>query len=364
MVEPPLSLGTIPGAWPVAEISGLRPSTDAADATKQAALRDALWTHGVVCVRFAAPLDDDEARAVATMIGAVKDPVGRTRDGGSLRYGEDRQIIDAGFVMTDEIRAALGDETFGGDDVRPGSSSSSTPTTRTPSVRRPRPCCTRASSRRAAGRHVLPRHARRVRAARARRTRRESSDLRAAHAYNNEGAFPPRSRGDGSAGAARGRRASRRSRAPGRRDARALLRPRSRDARRRRGRPTLGAPLLQSLQDHAEQHAPRYAHEWRAHDVLVWDNASVQHKASSDFPVGEPRRFWRYMVDGPAPVAFSPVDERSRPVRPSFTRWSRGCSPGPVPCGHARCAQRHRLRSPSTARRMLQLPRRRRLSDR
>jgi hypothetical protein len=54
-----------------------------------------------------------------------------------------------------------------------------------------------------------------------------------------------------------------------------------------------GRALLQSLQDHAEAHAPRYAHAWRPHDILVWDNASVQHKAGGDFPVGEPRRFWR-----------------------------------------------------------------------
>ena len=68
--------------------------------------------------------------------------------------------------------------------------------------------------------------------------------------------------------------------------------------------PAEGRALLQSLQDHAEARAPRYAHEWQQHDVLVWDNASVQHRASSDFEVGEPRRFWRYMVSGPRPAAY------------------------------------------------------------
>ena len=63
-----------------------------------------------------------------------------------------------------------------------------------------------------------------------------------------------------------------------------------------------GRSLLQSLQDHTEERAPRYAHAWRPHDVLIWDNASVQHKASADFPGGEARRFWRYMVEGPRPV--------------------------------------------------------------
>jgi taurine dioxygenase len=61
--------------------------------------------------------------------------------------------------------------------------------------------------------------------------------------------------------------------------------------------------LLQSLQDHAERRAPRYEHHWRDHDVVIWDNASVQHKAGGDFPVGEARRFWRYMIAGPVPVA-------------------------------------------------------------
>jgi hypothetical protein len=46
--------------------------------------------------------------------------VGRTVDGTPLRYGTDRQVIDAGFVMTHEVRAAVGDVSLGGDDDRPG----------------------------------------------------------------------------------------------------------------------------------------------------------------------------------------------------------------------------------------------------
>jgi taurine dioxygenase len=67
-----------------------------------------------------------------------------------------------------------------------------------------------------------------------------------------------------------------------------------------------GRTLLRSLQDHAEAHAPRHAHAWRPHDVVMWDNVSVQHKASGDFPVGEPRRFWRYMIAGERPAAYRP----------------------------------------------------------
>ena len=74
---------------------------------------------------------------------------------------------------------------------------------------------------------------------------------------------------------------------------------------------TEGRALLQGLQDYAEQEAPRYSHRWKANDVLIWDNVSVQHRASGDFPVGEPRRFWRYMVEGPVPIAYQ---------RPGFER--------------------------------------------
>jgi alpha-ketoglutarate-dependent taurine dioxygenase len=63
-----------------------------------------------------------------------------------------------------------------------------------------------------------------------------------------------------------------------------------------------GRALLQSLQDRAEAKAPRCEHTWRDHDVLVWDNASVQHKAGGNFRVGEPRRFWRYMIAGERPA--------------------------------------------------------------
>ena len=65
-----------------------------------------------------------------------------------------------------------------------------------------------------------------------------------------------------------------------------------------------GRALLRTLQDFAEERAPRYAHHRHPHDVVIWDNASVQHKASGDFPVGQPRNFWRYMVEGPEPAAY------------------------------------------------------------
>ena len=56
------------------------------------------------------------------------------------------------------------------------------------------------------------------------------------------------------------------------------------------------------VSDHAEESAPSCQHDWRDHDVLVWDNASVQHKAGGNFGLGEPRRFWRYMIAGGRPT--------------------------------------------------------------
>jgi alpha-ketoglutarate-dependent taurine dioxygenase len=109
-----------PEQFAAALVEGLVPERDASDAVACERLQQTLWRHGVVCVRQPAPLDDGRARALASMIGPIKDPVARARDGRALRYSEDRQVIDAGFVMTDEIREALGDVSFGGDDVRPG----------------------------------------------------------------------------------------------------------------------------------------------------------------------------------------------------------------------------------------------------
>src|SRR5262249_13763124 len=55
------------------------------------------------------------------LFGPIKDPVARAKDGTTFRYEQPRQIIDSGFVLSDEIRAKLGDLSFGGlDDRRPG----------------------------------------------------------------------------------------------------------------------------------------------------------------------------------------------------------------------------------------------------
>eukprot|EP01043_Picozoa_sp_COSAG02_P029390 COSAG02_NODE_1828_length_10742_cov_3.513013_7_plen_266_part_00 len=121
----------------------------------------------------------------------------------------------------------------------------------------------------------------------------------AVHAHNNENAFPPRP-----------------SASPSANDR--LLRPRHPIVRRhhRTGVPCLywdldratgevdglerseGQNLLQGLQDELEAGlAPSYAHRWHEHDVLVWDNTSVQHAACGDFKEGEQRTMWRCLIE-------------------------------------------------------------------
>jgi taurine dioxygenase len=293
----------LPGDFGAVTVEGIGP-TDAGDADLRAALRKLLADHAVVCLRQPAALDDIGARAVASMIGPIKDPVGRTKDGGTLRYSDDRQIIDAGFVLTDELRAQLGDLSFGGlDPQRPGlfetyhsdDTYTERPAAATVLHARELPSgggATRFIDMRAAYAQLDP------------ATQQRLLGLRTVYAYNNHGAFPPRVSAEGPFD-----------------DLIDVTHPVVR-AHPVTGRPSLyidldrathidglsqdeGRALLQQLQDHAEGHAPAYAHRWQTHDVLVWDNASVQHKASGDFSMGEPRRFWRYMIEGPVPVAYS-----------------------------------------------------------
>lgn len=127
----------------------------------------------------------------------------------------------------------------------------------------------------------------------------------AEHAYNNKGAFPPRPATSGGN--------------------EALVKPRHPILRRHHitGVPSLywdldratgavdglgwaeGQALLQRLQNKVEATAPRYRHVWQPHDVLVWDNASVQHAVVGDFPVGEARTMWRMLLEGEPPQSWA-----------------------------------------------------------
>ncbi|HVO23254.1 MAG TPA: TauD/TfdA family dioxygenase [Candidatus Margulisiibacteriota bacterium] len=297
-----MEVHTPPGAFGAAEIVGLRPTGDASDAAARTTVRNALAQYGVLCLRCDAPLDEKTFRQVAAMFGPIKDPVGRTRDGGELRYDADMQIIDAGFVLTDEMRAPLGAISFGGlDDRRPGlfetfhvdDTYTDPPAAFTVLNAQELPPSgggdTVFLDMRAAYDLLAPEMQKRL------------QGLRAVYAYNNRNAFPPRVSACGLNDALED-----------------VMHPivRTHPVTRRRAlyidldRAThvegmaidAGRALLQALQDHAEQRAPRYAHRWRAHDVLAWDNASVQHKASGDFPIGEPRRFYRFMIAGSKPI--------------------------------------------------------------
>jgi taurine dioxygenase len=134
--------------------------------------------------------------------------------------------------------------------------------------------------------------------------RAELIGLRAVHAYNNRGVFPPRAAAEGPFETLPDV-AHPVVRAHPHAESAALYFDLDRATHIEGMDEGEGRALLRRLQDLAEQHAPRYAHQWQAHDVLVWDNASVQHCASGDFPVGEPRRFWRYMIEGDVPIPAS-----------------------------------------------------------
>ena len=244
------------GSFGDTEILGLEPTRDASDANVADWLREVLWERAVVCVRLSAKLTDEELRALVSMIGDIKDPVGHDSDGNPLRYGEERQIIDAGFVLTDELRESLGDISVGGDDLRPGlfqffhtdDSYVEQPASVTVLHARALPQGgggdTLFIDMRAA--YELLDEAQRARLI----------GLRAVHAYNNRGAFPPRAAATGALEALVD-----------------VSHPvvRAHDVT---GEPALyfdldratdiegipeeeGRALLQSLQDHAEQNAPR-----------------------------------------------------------------------------------------------------------
>src|SRR5262245_30902565 len=187
-----LEVGVFAGDFGAAQIDGLDPD-DATVSAHVQTVRTALATHAVVCLRFPRALTDDEARVVASMVGPIKDPIGRTRDGGELRYSEDRQIIDAGFVLTDELRAELGDLNFGGlDPQRPGLFE----TFHTDDTYTERPAAaTVLHARELPSSPGGATHFMDMRAAYRQLGDDEQAalvGLRVAHRYNNDGAFPPR----------------------------------------------------------------------------------------------------------------------------------------------------------------------------
>jgi len=285
-------------AFEVVEVQGLEPGS-ASEA--MAALQAALARHAVLCLRMRRPLDDAEFDSVARLFGPIKDPVARAKGGSAFRYGERRQIIDSGLVLGAEIRAKLGDFSFGAlDERRPGlfeTYHSDDSFTAEPAI------ATVLHARELPPSGGGPTHFIDMRAAFQQlggEAQSRLSPLRVRYAYNNQGAFPTRRSAHGPADLLE-----------------EVVHPLIRthpsagtralylDLDRAWSVEDLpldeGRALLQRLQDHAEANAPHCQHDWSDHDVLVWDNASVQHKAGGNFELGEPRRFWRCMIAGGRP---------------------------------------------------------------
>jgi taurine dioxygenase len=61
-------------------------------------------------------------------------------------------------------------------------------------------------------------------------------------------------------------------------------------------------PLLAELLAHATQEKFQYCHEWKAGDVVIWDNRCLMHKANGDYPVSEVRYLYRVMLKGDRPI--------------------------------------------------------------
>jgi alpha-ketoglutarate-dependent taurine dioxygenase len=286
----------------VAVMSGITPANGHRYAAE---LRARLATSAVVCLRFDQALEKDEFEQIAELFGPVKDPVGLAKDGTTYRYSKKRQVIDAGYVLTDEDRQNSSGFNhgfnYGGlDDKRPGLFETwHCDDTYTEDPAQATILHARALPQSGGGpTHFLDMRAAYVQLDSATRQRLEG--LKVLYAYNNEGAFGSRVSASG--------------------DADVLVEvthPLVRthpvaktkalfiDLDRAKFIVDLpvaeGCSLLQKLQDHAEAKAPTCHHEWQRHDVLVWDNASVQHKAGGNFKLGEARRFWRHMIAGPAP---------------------------------------------------------------
>jgi len=60
--------------------------------------------------------------------------------------------------------------------------------------------------------------------------------------------------------------------------------------------------LLRDLVEHATRREFVYAHRWRVHDLVMWDNRRTMHRARP-FPAHEPRDMRRTTLAGDAPTA-------------------------------------------------------------
>ena len=56
--------------------------------------------------------------------------------------------------------------------------------------------------------------------------------------------------------------------------------------------------LVDELYAHATQSKYEYRHQWRAGDMVIWDNRSVMHQANADYDPSEYRFLYRIMLKG------------------------------------------------------------------
>jgi taurine dioxygenase len=60
-------------------------------------------------------------------------------------------------------------------------------------------------------------------------------------------------------------------------------------------------PLLDELLEHATRDEFQYRHEWRAGDLVMWDNRCLLHKANGDYDMDQTRYLYRVMLQGDVP---------------------------------------------------------------
>ena len=63
-----------------------------------------------------------------------------------------------------------------------------------------------------------------------------------------------------------------------------------------------GRALVLRLEEHATQPRYQYRHSWRPGDLLMWDNCTVQHKASFDYALPQRRMMQRCTIEGDVPA--------------------------------------------------------------
>jgi taurine dioxygenase len=60
--------------------------------------------------------------------------------------------------------------------------------------------------------------------------------------------------------------------------------------------------LLDELADEARKPRHHFGHDWRAGDIVIWDNRATMHRVVIDYPEGEPRVMQRVLIEGEKPM--------------------------------------------------------------